>query len=1150
MAGTTGTEFMGNTSEDIKTQAEAARQTQAVQAQGRLAPGNQVAGFTVTDILSFAGGEAELYKCEKGGDVYVLKYFLINRVTDMEGHEKLKALKDHPSIMSLVDYGKDNKGVFYEILQYAEGGALSDKTEGAYKYLPLSEEKAVEALGEILEGFKAIHAKGIIHRDIKPDNLFYSDAKRDENGKWVGSGVLLGDFGIASLYQADEGMTSHYTEHDFATEGYEAPEMYAVGKDADSGSLQRRISPAIDYWALGITLWVLLTGKEPFVDEKGGVLSPGQIRRNATNRQTAAALLARSPELSSRMKKLIQGLLVARHKERWNYEKIQSHLAGEDVEVFQEAARVLPPFKIGDKDCHSFIDITKTLLANPVEGKKIVFGQKLKEYMWALGGMSEEELDNNTRNDANKISELIEDYSSKGKEDEGFIAVAYSLTPNLPFVVGKIKDDAGNEKNAEVRTMTDIQKLLESDPDILVPVLRDEAKGFYAYLNVQGYGEAGTKVRDVVAATRSNLKLAPRLSMASRNNVIAPFHDGVNDEKELKFLDDLDKLPDYLKERIVLFIEMKKDDVTAWVENLSGKNLDVWLDKYINQKDKLRYWGAWRYFRLFLDGKDMQVHRAFNNGTAANPRWGLKNNLGDEILAPVWEYVMASSPPNCFIVKKNGKWGVVKGDGGEILPIAYDLVSIFDEDKRLYQCKTGEKFAIINEEKKNLHMGDEPLKIAACPEQPFDVIYDSAFFYNRESFEPFNKKGVVFSVIQGETANYIWVLDDGVCTILNGGGEVLCKTPYSDFRPAIRAVPVQKDGKWGIALADGSKELIPCSLPDVRAGGNFFALVLPGGIGGTLCELEENEKKDRYLLKFEKTGGVSILSVNDRQVIAAFRSAVNLGFDYTGAGDFAVDGKIACLNGTELLWFDIASGKTANRVKVAKEEIPVLLKLLDGSELFTLLSNLKKQNAYSAMNSIIDAATVFDTAANTSWAAQKGASVWPQILALLEQSHTEGLAHSWDVYLSWIGGEALRNKNYQAAFSAYSKAAALKADNAAYQAGCGAAYFHLGDYKNSCDFFSKAAALSGSKMFTVQFLAGKGSAFFALTKFNEAAAAFSQAIVEASSSAAAELYNARAACYQKLNMADKARADINAAAKAPKTSGEKIRGVPLPEPRM
>jgi tetratricopeptide (TPR) repeat protein len=142
----------------------------------------------------------------------------------------------------------------------------------------------------------------------------------------------------------------------------------------------------------------------------------------------------------------------------------------------------------------------------------------------------------------------------------------------------------------------------------------------------------------------------------------------------------------------------------------------------------------------------------------------------------------------------------------------------------------------------------------------------------------------------------------------------------------------------------------------------------------------------------------------------------------------------------------------------------------------------------------------------------------------------------------------VKKNNYKEAFAAYSKAAALKADNAAYQAGCGAAYYHLGDYKNSCDFFAKAAALSsGKREETVQFMAARGAAFFALAKFSEAAASFTQAITEAASTASAELYNARAACYQKLNIGDKTANDLKSAAKAPKTSGVKIRGVPLPE---
>jgi len=1152
----TGTEYMGAASDDIHQQAEAERQNQAMQIHGRLPIGENIAGYTINDILSFAGGEAELYICEKQGVRYALKYFF-EREKDTDIIKKLKNLR-HQNIMSHFDFGIFN-GFFYSVLQFAEGGALNDKTErNIFKYLPLSEEKAVEALEEILEGFKTIHSKGIIHRDIKPDNIFYSSARQNESGQWIGSNILLGDFGIASLYQADEGMTSHYTENDFATEGYEAPEMYAIGRDAESGDLQKRISPTIDYWALGITLWVLLTGKEPFVDEKGNVLSPGQIRRNATNRQTANILISRSPGLSERMKKLIRGLLVTRHKDRWNYEKIKAHLAGKDVEVFQEAARILPSFMAGKIKCQSFMEITKALLANPEEGKKIVFGKQLKEYMWELVG---HEIDDNAQNDAEKIDALIEKYSSKRKEDEGLIAVAYSLTPSLPFILGQYKDEAGNEKNAEVKTMADIRKLLETDPFILIPVLRDETKGFYAYMDVQGYGEAGAKVCEVVGATRSNLKLMPRLQAAFRNNIIAPFQDGVNNGKELKTLDQLDELPDHLKERIALFIEMKKDDVTAWIENLSGKDLDVWLDKYKNQKDKLVSWGTWKYFRLFLDGKDIQLHRTFSSGSGAQQRWGLKNNLGDEILSPVWEFVLASSPPDRFIVKKNGKWGVVKGDGGEILPLAYNLISVFDEDRRLYQCRDSDNlYIIINEDKKILRKGNEPLKIAAAPGQPFNIIYDNDFFYNKDSFKPINKKGSRFTVMETETANYIWVLENKTCTIIALPNEQGLQTPYSGFRSSGKNVPVQKDGKWGVVSVDGSKELVPCIYSDIKKGGNFYALIKTDSSEGILCEFIEDEKKDIYWLKLEKEGGVDILPAGGGEVIASFRSVFNLGNDYAqfpaqADKDFAVNGKISCLSGAELVWFDIPTGKIEKRDAVSKGEIPAILKLLGGMELYVLLSNLKKQNAYNAMNTLIDAASELDlqqtadAGANLSWAADKGASAWPMIIALLDQAHMEGLANTWDVYISWIGGEALRKGKYSDAYSSYAKAIAINPDNAAYHSGCGAAYYHLGDYKNAVEFYDKAASLSEGKLFTAQFLAAKGSAFFNLAKYNEAMAAFTQAISEAGSSSAAEFYNARAACYQKLNLSDKAHSDLKLAEKAPKTSGEKIRGIPLPAPR-
>ena len=1142
------TELMqSNSSEDIHLQAEADRISQAAgQIQGRLKTGEDVAGFKVTGALSFIGGEAELYTCEKDGGRYALKYYYkLEKNTEL--FDKLKKLRN-PNIMTLYGYGT-YKNCTFAILQFAEGGALSDRTEANnYKYFPLSEEKAVEDLNGILEGFNAIHSKGfgIIHRDIKPDNFFYLKSEKDAEDNWKGKNILIGDFGISTLYDVDEGMTSHLTESDFGTMGYEAPETYAVGRDSDSDKLVKKVSPAIDYWALGITLWVMLTGKEPFVDDKGHFLSPGQIKRNATNRQTASVLLARSPELSERMKKLIHGLLTVRSKERWNYEKVKDHLAGKDVEVFKEAVRDLPVFKVGNTECRSFMEITKALLADPVEGKKIVFGKQLKNYMWGeLVGDSSYE---NAQQEAEKIADLIEEFSSKGKEDEGFIAVAYSLTPNLPFVVGKYKDESGAEKNAEIRNMKDIELLLENDPDILIPALRDEKIGFYTYMDVQGYGKEGEKVREVVNTTRSNLKLVPRLSAAFKNNVIAPFQDGINNGKELRTLENLDDLPDYLKERIILFIEMKKDDITAWIENLTGKDLDIWLDKYKNQKDKLISWGEWKYFKLFLNGKDIQLHRTFNTGSGANLRWGLKNNFGDVILSPVWEFVLASSPPNRYIVKRTGKWGIVQGDGTEILPLSYDLISIFDEDKGLYQCREADgSYVLINEEKKVLRKGAESLKIAGALGNPFDVVYDSKYIYSA-SYKHVNKKDTKFTIMETGTANYIWMMQEGECVIQNSKMEQIAKPVYTEFRAGSAGVPVKKDGKWGISSADGKKELLPCTYVDVRKGGNYFALVMPGGVGGILCEFNEaGEKKDKFWLKFDKEGGVSVLPAGGGQVIAAFRSVINLGHDYPDGGfDFAPNGKMSCMTGGELLFFDIASGQTSKRNIFLKEEIPSILKHMSAMELLVLLTNLKKESSFTIMNEIIDAAAEINPETSTNWAMEKGSASWPMILNLLDAAHTDGLANTWDIYLSWIGSEQLRAKKYPEAYNSYAKAINIKPDNPAYYAGCGAAYYHLGDYKNAFDFYTKATSLSGSKLFSAQFHAARGSALYSLTKFNEALAAFTQAITDAGVMAAAEFFTARATCYQKLNIADKAKADQDKALKAPKTSGEKIRGIPLP----
>jgi tetratricopeptide (TPR) repeat protein len=147
-----------------------------------------------------------------------------------------------------------------------------------------------------------------------------------------------------------------------------------------------------------------------------------------------------------------------------------------------------------------------------------------------------------------------------------------------------------------------------------------------------------------------------------------------------------------------------------------------------------------------------------------------------------------------------------------------------------------------------------------------------------------------------------------------------------------------------------------------------------------------------------------------------------------------------------------------------------------------------------------------------------------------------------------MGVEALKSGNSEGAYQYFSRAINLNPNTASYQAGCGAALFNQRIYDKAAEFFGNAAANSKIKPVTAQYLAGRGSSLFYMGKYNEAMAIFTMAINEMGSQATAEFYKARAACYQRINMGDKAGADIAMAARAPQSSGEAIRRIPLPFP--
>ena len=144
----------------------------------------------------------------------------------------------HPNIVSVYDQGRSEDGAYYMAMEYVPRGTLKDRIrrDGA-----LAPDTAVGVALQIADALQAAHEKGVIHRDIKPQNVLVT-----------GTGdVKVTDFGIARAASATK-VTR--TGHVLGTAGYMSPEQ-AKGETVGPGS---------DLYSLGVVLYEMLTGNLPY----------------------------------------------------------------------------------------------------------------------------------------------------------------------------------------------------------------------------------------------------------------------------------------------------------------------------------------------------------------------------------------------------------------------------------------------------------------------------------------------------------------------------------------------------------------------------------------------------------------------------------------------------------------------------------------------------------------------------------------------------------------------------------------------------------------------------------------------------------------------------------------------------------------------
>jgi serine/threonine protein kinase len=191
------------------------------------------------------GGAARVFRAKDVRNttvaLKVLRPELMPSLTAKRFLREIEVLKklDHPLIAKLLDYGEADWFLYY-VMDWAEGPTLRQYID-KHGQAPVAE--ALKGGCEVLEAAAHAHARGIVHRDVKPENILLTP-----------KGAMLLDFGIARAIANSEAQRVTRSGFTVGTSAYMSPEQ-AQGIRVDERS---------DIYSLGCVLYEALTGRPPF----------------------------------------------------------------------------------------------------------------------------------------------------------------------------------------------------------------------------------------------------------------------------------------------------------------------------------------------------------------------------------------------------------------------------------------------------------------------------------------------------------------------------------------------------------------------------------------------------------------------------------------------------------------------------------------------------------------------------------------------------------------------------------------------------------------------------------------------------------------------------------------------------------------------
>jgi serine/threonine protein kinase len=218
-----------------------------------LSKGEMLGGYRIEDVIGF-GGMAIVYRAEQValGRHVALKVLAPQLSHDEAFRERFRregrhvAALDHPHVLTIFDSG-DIDGRLYLAMRLVDGGTLADRMQ----HEGLSADETLRVLTPVADALDAAHAEGLVHRDVKPQNILISRSGH----------AYLADFGVAKGSSTTLGLT--------ATGGFVGSVNYASPEQIRG----ERTTAAGDVYALAAVLYQCLTGQVPYPrDTEAGVM--------------------------------------------------------------------------------------------------------------------------------------------------------------------------------------------------------------------------------------------------------------------------------------------------------------------------------------------------------------------------------------------------------------------------------------------------------------------------------------------------------------------------------------------------------------------------------------------------------------------------------------------------------------------------------------------------------------------------------------------------------------------------------------------------------------------------------------------------------------------------------------------------------------